>query len=382
VVPDRVWPEKISDDDAMARFKEWEAAGGLVIEESVVAPMPALPTEAARVDLAARHFHRQIDATWRRTSYSGLIRAAEATPVSSEPEVVELDDEVAEIPLTTSAVGADVPSPMADLPMGAKFGTLVHAVLETADPFAADLKAELAAQIREHSVWWPVDVPTDEFAASLVPLHDTPLGPLAPGATLRQIGLRDRLREMDFEFPLAGGDVRGDAPRITLADVGRLFDTHMPADDPLASYTERLSSGALASQSLKGYLTGSLDVVLRVGGKYVVADYKTNWLGEPDRPLSAADYGQARMAEAMLHSDYPLQALLYCIVLHRFLRWRQPGYDPEQHLGGVLYLFVRGMCGDATPVVDGHPAGVFSWRPPAALIVALSDLLDAGAVAA
>ena len=32
--------------------------------------------------------------------------------------------------------------------MGAKFGTLVHAVLETADPFAADLAAELESQIR------------------------------------------------------------------------------------------------------------------------------------------------------------------------------------------------------------------------------------------
>ncbi|HEY9264925.1 MAG TPA: exodeoxyribonuclease V subunit beta, partial [Mycobacterium sp.] len=111
-------------------------------------------------------------------------------------------------------------------------------------------------------------------------------------------------------------------------------------------------------------------------------DYKTNWLGEPEKPLTSADYGNTRMAEAMLHSDYPLQALLYCVVLHRFLRWRQPGYQPEHHLGGVLYLFVRGMCGEATPVIDGHPAGVFSWQPPASLIVALSDLLDAGMAAA
>ena len=188
---------------------------------------------------------------------------------------------------------------------------------------------------------------------------------------------------MDFEFPLAGGDVlRGGAPPITVADVGRLLAAHLLADDPLVSYAERLSSGALGAQSLKGYLTGSLDVVLRVDGRYLVVDYKTNWLGEPERDLTAADYSPPRMAEAMLHSDYPLQALLYCVVLHRFLRWRQPGYSPEKHLGGVLYLFVRGMCGAQTPVVDGHPAGVFSWQPPAALIVAISDLLDAGAVAA
>ena len=37
-VPDRCVPAKISDDDAMARLQKWEAAGGPVIEESVVAP--------------------------------------------------------------------------------------------------------------------------------------------------------------------------------------------------------------------------------------------------------------------------------------------------------------------------------------------------------
>ena len=126
--------------------------------------------------------------------------------------------------------------------------------------------------------------------------------------------------------------------------------------------------------------SGSIDVVFRVPGpdgpRYLVADYKTNWLGPADQPLTAAAYARPRLVEAMLHSDYPLQALLYVVVVHRYLRWRQPGYDPARHLGGVLYLYVRGMCGPETPEDDGHPAGVFSWTPPAALVVALSDLLD------
>ncbi|MGZ8819517.1 MAG: 3'-5' exonuclease, partial [Mycobacterium sp.] len=385
VVPDRCDPPKIDDADAMAALRAWETVGGPVLEESVIAPSTEVELPPTPSGLDVRHFHRHIDASWRRTSYSGLIRAAESEPslgVTSEPEVIELDDEVGEVPVQEApgpVAGSDVPSPMADLPKGAKFGTLVHAVLETADPFAGDLAAELESQIREHSVWWPVDVAPEELAVAMVPLNDTLLGPLAPGLTLRQIGLRDRLQEMEFEFPLAGGDVRNRAPSITLADVGRLLAEHLPADDPLATYAQRLSDGALGVQSLKGYLTGSLDVVLRVDGRYLVVDYKTNRLGEPEGPLTAADYGQPRLAEAMLHSDYPLQALLYCVVLHRFLRWRQPGYSPEQHLGGVLYLFVRGMCGVQTPIIDGHPMGVFSWRPPAALIVAMSDLLDVGA---
>jgi exodeoxyribonuclease V beta subunit len=209
----------------------------------------------------------------------------------------------------------------------------------------------------------------------MVPMHDTPLGPLADGLTLRQIGLADRMREMDFEFPLAGGDLRHAGPDIRLAHVGELLRTHLPKDDPLASYADRLAGPALGGQSLKGYLTGSVDAVLRIGERYVVVDYKTNWLGDPARPLSAADYARPRLVEAMLHSDYPLQALLYSVVLHRFLRWRLPGYAPDKHLGGVMYLFLRGMCGPDTPVVDGHPAGVFDWQPPEALITAMSELV-------
>ncbi|MGE2832598.1 exodeoxyribonuclease V subunit beta [Mycobacterium sp. SMC-4] len=385
LVPDRCSPPKVDDADAMAALRAWADLGGPVLEESVIAPRAEVDPSTPPEGLRARHFHRQIDTMWRRTSYSGLLRASEASEpragVSSEPEVVELDDESADIPLTESAATAttDVPSPMADLPMGAKFGTLVHAVLETAEPTAADLAAELEARVREHSVWWPVDVPPEDLARALVPLHDTPLGPLAPGLTLRQIALPDRLREMDFEFPLAGGDRRDDAPLVTVADIGRLFAAHVPADDILASYAGRLSSGTLADQSLRGYLTGSVDAVLRLPDqRFVVVDYKTNWLGEPELPLTAADYTMPRMAEAMLHSDYPLQALLYSVVLHRFLRWRLPDYQPDRHLGGVLYLFLRGMCGPDTPVVDGHPCGVFSWRPPAALVTAVSDALAGG----
>jgi exodeoxyribonuclease V beta subunit len=44
----------------------------------------------------------------------------------------------------------------------------------------------------------------------------------------------------------------------------------------------------------------------------------------------------------------------------------------------VLYLFVRGMCGPDTPLLGGQPAGVFSWRPPATLVLALSELLHQG----
>jgi exodeoxyribonuclease V beta subunit len=162
--------------------------------------------------------------------------------------------------------------------------------------------------------------------------------------------------------------------------MGDVLRRHLSPDDPMLAYADRLESPALGGQSLRGYLSGSIDVVLRVGEgadqRFLVVDYKTNRLGELDEPLTALDYTPALMTAAMLHSHYPLQALLYSVVLHRYLRWRLPAYDPEQHLGGILYLYVRGMCGPETPEVDGVPCGVFSWHPPAAMVVELSDLLD------
>ena len=274
---------------------------------------------------------------------------------------------------------------MADLPVGAAFGTLVHAVFETADLTAADLRAELLRCVHTELDRHPTPaVDPDALADALVPVARTPLGPLAAGRSLADLAPSDRLAELDFELPLAGGDTPG--ADVRLGDLVPLLRRHLPPGDPLAAYPDRLAP--LQAQPLRGYLTGSIDAVLRLRDpeRYAVVDYKTNWLGPigPDgpEPLLAAHYTPERIAAAMMDAHYPLQALLYSAALHRFLRWRlgrAGGYDPERHLGGVLYLFLRGMCGPDGPVVGDVPCGVFSWRPPAALVTELSDLLDRGA---
>ncbi|MGA8047931.1 MAG: UvrD-helicase domain-containing protein [Dermatophilaceae bacterium] len=390
----------VPDDDAAATdiLSRWAGLGGLALERADLAAEPAPPPPPTPPDLACATWTRTIDADWRRTSYTALSTPAEAVragavgEVASEPESVPRSDEpdlpapvlpdAPELPgLIEAAPGAAVASPMADLPVGATFGSLVHAVLEHADPRSGDLRAELVGHIREQLIRWPVDgLDVEVLADALVAVCDTPLGPLAADATLRDIAMTDRLCELDFEMPLAGGDrprkERPDhGPR--LGDLAPLLDAYLPSGDPVRRWGGVLrATPDLADQPLRGYLTGSVDVVLRAGGRYLVVDYKTNWLGRADEPLTAAHYRPEMLAEAMGHSSYPLQALLYAVVAHRFLRWRLRGYSPRTHLGGVLYLYVRGMCGPDTPIVDGHPCGVFSWRPPVRLVEMVSDLLD------
>jgi exodeoxyribonuclease V beta subunit len=389
-VPDRAHVGE--DDEAVgAVLRSWAAAGAFVLEQAT--PDGTLvELERAADDLAARRFERALDTAWRRTSYSGLIRAEEQTGhgAGSEPEQAGTDDEDDPEDLEAPELAADgeldpaLLSPMNGLPAGATFGSLVHAVLEHADPQAPDLRAELLARVEEERRWWSVAATSEELAEALLPMQHTSLGPLADDLTLAGIGLGDRLCELDFEFPMADGDATpapGAAPPgLPLARFAAALRRHLPDSDPMRAYAERLENPSLGGQVLRGYLSGSIDVVLRVHGpdhpRFVVVDYKTNSLGDPARPLTALDYTPALVAEAMLHSHYPLQALLYSVVLHRFLRWRLPDYDPHRHLGGVLYLFVRGMVGPGTPVVDGVPCGVFSWQPPVPLVEELSAILD------
>ena len=369
--------------------------GGPTAEVVEPAEERPAPSRGEQTELGVRAFGREVDTAWRRTSYSGLVRVEEQAPsVGSEPAVTVLTDEPDEslpdlpgMPAPAAEPDAEPAhpspvSPMAELPAGAAFGSLVHAVLEHADPDAPVLEAELRARVGEELRWWPVDVDPDVLAAALVPLHHTPLGPLAGDRTLAQVPLRDRLRELDFELPMAGGDhAAGDRPGHLVGDVADLLRTHLPEGDPVRAYADALDLPALGGQVLRGYLTGSIDLLLRLDGdRTLVVDHKTNRLEsgalvEAGGGLEA--YAPERLADAMLHTTYPLQALLYAVAQHRFLRWRLRGYDPDVHLAGVLYLFVRGMTGpDGPRGADGSPFGVFAWRPPSALVLDLSALLD------
>ncbi|GEL98720.1 UvrD-helicase domain-containing protein [Cellulomonas terrae] len=347
---------------------------------SASAVSPWAPPASRSTDLRAATLDRRPDVAWRRTSYSALTAAAHdaatvGTRVGSEPESPGVADEpeVVPVPGDDHASARDVPSPMADLPSGTAFGTFVHRVLELVDTSAADLAAELTARCAE------LAPDASATASALLPSLRTPLGPLTGDLSLAAIDPRDRLAELDFELPLAGGDTGPLRGATTVHDLAGLLRAHLPADDAFAPYADRLD--ALSPARLRGYLTGSIDAVLRVpadvpgGYRYLVVDYKTNRLGPFDEPLTLWHYRPASTVAAMMDAHYPLQLLLYSAALHRYLRWRLPTYDPGAHLGGGLYLFLRGMAGPTTPTVDGVPFGVVSWRPPAPLVVALSDLL-------
>jgi exodeoxyribonuclease V beta subunit len=384
-----------ADEAVFGRLAELtRATGGCVsAERADTAPADRWggAMHAAR-PLAVARFGRELDRSWRRTSYSDLTagayeaRAATAAGaaareepaearVTSEPEVPELADEPAgpvapvavEAPSLEDAALLAVPAPLAGMASGTRAGTFVHRVLERIDFAAPDLDAELAG----------AGVDDAAVRGGLAAAIETPLGPLVDDLRLRDVGRADRLDELAFELPLAGADAP--SGEVDLAAVAGVLRRHGGA---LAHYADRLADPALRKR-VRGYLTGSLDLVVRLpDGRFAIADHKTNWLAAPGEELTAWHYRPAALAAEMAHAHYGLQALLYTVALHRYLRWRLPGHDPGRDIAGVLYLFVRGMLGPDTPGTAGGRCGVFAWRPEPALVTELSALLDAGTVEA
>jgi exodeoxyribonuclease V beta subunit len=116
----------------------------------------------------------------------------------------------------------------------------------------------------------------------------------------------------------------------------------------------------LKSNDLNGMVKGFIDLVFCHQGRYYVMDYKSNYLGE-----NIQAYGAKAMAAAMLEHRYDLQYVLYTLALHRLLKVRLTDYDYQRHMGGVIYLFLRG--------VDASGQGVYGDTPPQTLIETLDD---------
>ncbi|MCU5788782.1 PD-(D/E)XK nuclease family protein, partial [Alloalcanivorax marinus] len=174
----------------------------------------------------------------------------------------------------------------------------------------------------------------------------TPFGLGDTAVSLDQLDVA--VPELEFLFP---------ARRVSVEALDALIRTHIAPGRPRPR---------LAADTLNGMLKGFIDLVFEHQGRYYVLDYKSNWLGPDD-----AAYTREAMTEAVLESRYEVQYALYLLALHRLLRARLgDGYRPDRHLGGAVYVFLRGLA--------GPDAGAVFERPPTELIEALDQLFVPG----
>ncbi|MFO7190332.1 MAG: exodeoxyribonuclease V subunit beta [Pseudomonadota bacterium] len=294
----------------------------------------------------ARAFSGAVPAPWRVSSFSGLVSREER----------ESPDYDASTVVRRLAAPDGVREDMFGLPGGVRTGTLIHALFERIDFRSAagpEVEALVARTLREHAYdprWQPA------LVRMLADVVATPLD--ANGLRLERIAPQQRLAEMAFVFPVG---------QISIAALREACESLRETGSRLPD-----AVGRLVLAPARGFVKGYVDLVFEFEGRYYIADYKSNWLGE-----RYEDYALPQLAAAMSESFYDLQYLLYTVALHRYLELRLPDYDYERHFGGVYYLFVRGMKPERGPA-----SGVYATRPARALVERLDALFtrEAGCV--
>lgn len=297
-------------------------------------PVIRLPDTSDASSLAPNVFSGHIERRLETLSYSRLFGG------SSHALPADHDELQAQLPAPVTSPQLD---PVPQWPRGAAFGVCVHEVFEKI-PFSElarpGVHERLARICSDHGY----DMDDQATIAAIV--RSSVRSELLPGSslTLASLSEADALAELEFLFPL--GHARMDDFEAVLGD----YPLHARPAGELPARRRQIA----------GLMTGFIDLVLRWQGRYYVLDYKTNLLG-PDR----SDYATAKLPAAIRAHDYDLQYLIYLVALQRFLRSRLgEAYDYDTHIGGALYLFVRGMRA-------GDTAGIHHDRPPAALIHAL-----------
>ena len=342
--------------------------------------------------LRARRFDRRpFDAAWSVYSYSRLAHGAAPTEplVGAAPD--DASDRDGQVAPSVSSGGPGVapalraratPDAWTRLVGGKQTGTFVHRVLEVVDfaPTASDpdrATASLEAALRRAIV---TEGPrfgfdrrrTSDMTRALADALAAPWGGPLGAFTLTALDRRDRMDELRFHLPIAGGGEAGrEGSALARADFADAFRLRPGESSPGVPEDYAASLAHLTFGPLEGFLTGAIDLVLRHPDdegveRWYVADYKTNRLdrGPADGAPSGTD---ASLWGEMERHRYLLQAHLYTLALHRLLRSRLDGYDYDTHLGGAAYLFLRGMTKGGPP-----GAGVYHVRPARGVI----DRLD------
>ena len=345
-----LWP-MIRDAEALQ-----QAAPGAIVVDDALPPdvLPWLPASAGRTVPEARPPGRALHSDWWVYSFTQLSNAdagQDRSSAATQPGRGGRDEPEA------APAGARQEGDAFDARFsGSRFGVVLHDVLEHADfarwlgwhpgaPVPEGEREKIAAALGRGGYGSAELEDGIELLARLAG-HTLAVG-LPEGTCLAALPPEQRRPEIEFQFALAP------TPVAELVDL-------LQAHGLLAG-----RQGFGARRRLEGLMTGLIDLTYHHEGRWYVLDYKSNQLPA---------YDPAALAGAMEHHEYGLQALIYTVALHRWLRFRiGGGYEYERDFGGVRYLFCRGL--DAT---RADSPGVQAWRFEPALVHAV-DALFSGA---
>ncbi len=322
-------------------------------------------------------FSRKLATSPERHSFTTLSKQLRLDNRQASSESEELDPQIGDVDAEPASSDGDLDSggtDFADVRSSKYIGVAVHSVLQYVDVEGLNHHQRLEAisqQLRDAATTSGLHLSEHE-AGELVKLVDrslkSNLGAIADNQLLQDFSPKNLLPELGFDFLICGAD-DGEQERLgRVSELVDLLNTYL-GEDPICRAW--LSSLNVRDLDLTGMLTGSIDAVLgwKSGEdlRFLVVDYKTNKLTNKHK---VENYDSVRLIEAMGEHHYQLQALIYLVALHRYLRSRLNDYDYNTHVAGSGYLFLRGMRENSTG------SGVVAFTPPKALIESMSDFFD------
>ena len=331
-----------------------QSRGTIVVSDMALEGERPAGAEATPPALSSpRTYTRGPFPAWKIASFSSLIHHRHDEG-EIEDDLPEEGDTLYPLRPETDREGRSLSiGPIADFDAGARAGLFFHDVLEHIDfrPEGASGWHEVVQdrlQVHGYALHW-----REPIVAMLARVMETPLTPEgAAPFSLGRVHQRDRLTELEFHLPLRGLDAGA---------LGRVFADcrHRDLRGRLPQLMEQL-----AFRVDGGYLKGYIDLVFRHDGRYYLADWKSNLLGDVH-----AAYRPGNLAAVMAETYYFLQYHLYAVAVDRFLRAFCADYSYARNFGGIFYCFIRGM-GSA----GGRPAGVFYDRPAESLMARLGEI--------
>jgi len=297
-------------------------------------------------------------------SFSSLMPPDAQRPEPVVQDVDAVDDAVAGEAASVLLSTADTPDIFA-IRAGAQTGNCWHTIFERIDfqAPAAVVDAVVDEELDHYGIcgWPAMDAQVQQRRRAVKAMVRRVLAaPLNDGFCLADVPVRARRSELQFHFTLRQhGGARTTRGIHDVLDAG----WRGPARDD--AFLCRLAQGGHTLPL--GFMTGFIDLVFQHEGRFYIIDWKSNRIGG-----TPGSFDPPGLAGEMAAHGYYLQYLLYTVALDAFLRQRLADYDYERHMGGVYYVFLRGVD-DAVP-----GRGIFHERPAASLIGALASMLSAG----
>jgi len=297
-------------------------------------------------------------ASWYQTSFSGLTKDQHA---HIDPPRRDDETNLEALPELEAAGSESEKLTMFGFWKGADAGNAIHGIFEHCDFSSADdtaLNTLVGRMLNRFAVPPKKDQREQWVGVVAQRVKDTLTKPLSAekSFSLSQVPVGQRQAEMDF-LMTAKGDTTA-------------FQTLLAKAEFKVPAVFQEASKQLDYRSIQGFLTGSIDLVFQDDeGRFHVLDWKSNYLGSQFN-----DYSPDSIERSMAASHYYLQALIYLVALHRYLKSRVADYNINQHLGSAWYVYVRGI--NASQADGEPPTGIYHYPPALALIEAIDQLFD------